>query len=270
MTRENIVTDGAAIAHVLIAQAQLRAQSAGSDSAQPYFYRAIQADDTCRARHAYGSFLWQNKRYAAAAEQFSRILEVGEEQGDDSLLWIAAHNLASIYREWGVLEAAARFEQCALRIEVRGCVGGSYPLPAGTLGRSAHEAILAGDDRSAEQLLWHSMLQEMGAGSLEGEASAWGNLGVLAHLQGDLRTGVEYFSRALNLHRRLRDHGGIGRDFLHLGQLVARLGWWPLARRILAQSIRHLRRAERFELAQAAAGIRAQIERQSAVDPARN
>lgn len=230
--------------------------------ARNLFLQALRLDDDGRARNAYGCFLWRRARYAEAAEQFRQLLTRSDALSRPASTALAASNLAAVYREWGQPEAAAHFQQLAVRLELAAQPESpAAGLSGGTVGNLAADAILAGDYWRAEQLLWRSCLQEMAAGSLEGQAADWGNLGLLAALQGDFAQGVEFLWRALRLHRKLRDGRGIGCDLLHLGQFLGKLGHWRPAIRVLARAEQQFLEEELFDLLPKARAAKAEAQR---------
>jgi tetratricopeptide (TPR) repeat protein len=239
-----------------------RLLSAGnSTQAHHCFLRAIECDLTGEARNAFGRFLWNTGRVSAAAAQYSQVLFDGDRSLEATVRAAsaeAARCLAAIFRERHEPANAAQFDHYARQLSAPQAADAFHTGDC-PIGNAAVDAILTGDYKTAESLLWHSLLREMAYGSGINEAADWGNLGVLAGLRGELDEAVSHLRHALRLHRILEDDGGVGRDLLHLGALLAKRRRGRLAELTLRLACKRLNQAGELQLALMAANALSQL-----------
>ena len=168
------------------------------------FAAAVDADPTGLAANEFGCLLVRIDCRAEALEQFHLVLKHAQRLGDSDLRAMAWNNLAVVSRDMGRFEIAASLQQRSLSAE--DCADGPWNLPAKScdLSNLANDAIHAGRLDLAEVLLRKSLCLEFEAGSLEGQASDWGSLGVVAGLKGDLDEGRTLLLRAYRRRRVYR------------------------------------------------------------------
>lgn len=227
----------------LLPAARALASQHRTAEAKAAYRTAVRADASGAARDEFGRFLLQIEAFPEAIDQFTRLLAEGRQRGDLQLVSTAAHNLAAVYREVGQTGLARQFQQQAIQAE-NGCSEGSG-LSAPLLSNRAADAILEGDLPLAKVLLTRAVLLEAATQSLAGLADDWGNLGVVAALEGELDRAVFCFWRAYRLHRAEGDERLMGRDLMNLGQVLRQAGCCRAAACCYRQAKR------RFENAQA-------------------
>lgn len=204
------------------------------------------------ARLAFACFLMRRGDHAAAMTHLQHVLSMAV-QGDDAVLRSAAcNNMAVACREMGEPEMAARWQQCATAWLHAQALPVDAEETARDLANRANDAIAASDLDLAEQLLWRSLLLEQSRESVEGQASDWGSLGLVAGLRGELRTAVRRLGRACRLHAQLGDTRGTGCDLMNLATFLQEAGRWRTAGRLLHQARQHFKQAGAADLVERA------------------
>lgn len=239
--------------------------------ARAAFCRAVKSDRSGRALNAYGCFLWRTGQLADALACFERLLTLAS-AGPDSRS-VAWNNLAAVHRELGEHAAAAACQQQSMATDASGHADAEPHNFGCDLSNRANDAILSGDYRYAEQLLWLSLEWDVAHGSRADQACDWGNLGILAALVGNTPRAVTRLSKALRLHQAVGDERGVGCDLLHLGEVFEVLGRRQLAIRFLERAIQHLTRAAATDVAEKACQALQRVQRNQLVatfDPSRN
>lgn len=182
--------------------------------------------------------LFQAGRCRELASQLAGELAAAENLGDRQAFIASANDLACAHRAAGDNETAAYFQLLAATSERQATDGVAGGISATSLGNLACDALLAGKMERAENLLWKSLLAEMGAGNDLGIAADWANLGLLAGLLGDLPAAKERLWWALKLHRKCYDHFSVALDLWHLGQLLEMESDWEGSRKLFQRAAR--------------------------------
>lgn len=188
---------------------------------------------------------------ADAAVQFQTLHQIGLKIHDAELTELACHNLAAALRQSKNWDAAEIWQQQSLSWRMQQAEK-SARQSANELGRLACDltgcgcdAFLKGDWDLAESFWRRALAIEEWRGSLEGQATDFGNLGLLAAARGYFEDATRCLSESLRLHRLMFDESGIGTDLLNLAE-VSRL------QNEFSRTIRLLREAaESFERANA-------------------
>lgn len=234
-------------------RAGVLAESGRHDEARVAFSAAVCCPPWPVAHNEFGCYLLQTECFDEAVEQFAILLTWAKEQGDANWRAVASNNLAAVYRTMGRIDLAASLQQqsilAACEDDYQSC-GDSHL--ACDLGNRANDAILAGKYDLAEKLLRRSLLVETAIESLEGQAADWGNLGLVAALQGNVTEGIRNLWRAYRLHLRAADDRGVGCDLLNLAELFGRLGRWRTAVRCLRRAVVQFERVDAATSAQRA------------------
>jgi len=194
----------------------------------------------------FGQFLLKTGQDAEAIEQFSLVLDHAHQQEKNHLRSVACHNLAIAYRNLRYFELAAQFQQysiswgdlrsanhLALSQEME-CL--SDDAACDLTGR-ANDAILQQDYQLAEQLLNISLSREILYGSLDDQATDWGNLGILHGLKGNHTRAISCLWKAYLLHKKTNNLSEMGQDLTHLAELFWVLGRSRRAMRCLTRSV---------------------------------
>ena len=181
-----------------------------------------EARDRARARHAEhfrahgGPGDRENLRAA-----FEHHLATAPEKAQDVLL-----SLESIYLATGPVRELAHLAERAL-------VGPREFEVLRTWGRALH---YAGDLETAREVLGRALTA---ARSPAEEGTVLVDLGVLDH-HGDVEAALKSYGRALDLHRKDKDHRGIGRALGNIGALHHDSGRWDEARKHYAEALAEL------------------------------
>lgn len=185
-----------------------------------------------------------------SASQFRLLLQLGLTSNDSELTEAACHNLAAVYRQSRQWDTAEIWQQQSMTWRMRHA-STSLQQSADELGRLACDltgcgcdAFLKWDWELAESLWRRALAIEEWRGSLEGQATDSGNLGLLAAAQGRLDDGVCWLKRTLRLHRLMLDACGEGTDLMNLAELRRLQGKLPRAARLLREAISCFERAE--------------------------
>jgi Tfp pilus assembly protein PilF len=243
--------------------------------ARVFYHQAIALDGGAAARNAFGCFLLNTDCAAEARTEFSRLLQQADSMGNLSLRAVACNNLAAACRALGESARATSWQQQSWNAATPVPSGGDEPRDqlGCDLGNRATDAILAGDYALAEQLIRISLAWEQTSGTRAGEADDWGNLGLVAGLQGHLAAAAAALRRARHLHRQAGDTRSEGCDLLHLGEVFLQAGRWQRSARLFASAGSVFRSAHLPRLARRASQHLAHVRRllsRAAHDPLRN
>ena len=204
----------------LLAQANRLAGDGRHAEARLVYLQALEQDECCRARNAFGIFLTRIESFDDAIYHFSRVLEWAQQKNDRELCSVAAHNLAAVYREMGQWSRAAHCQQRAMSA---GLEAGSVFDATCCLG-TAWDAIRAGELVYARQVLLASWSDFRRQRCIGGQGDAQCGLGIVASREGDYRAAVIYFWKAHRLHRACGRRLDMARDLMNLGQLSLKIG----------------------------------------------
>lgn len=189
-----------------------------------------------------------------SARQFRVLLQVGLTCLDAELIEAVCHNLAAVYRQSKQWDTAEIWQQQSVTWRMRHA-SKSLQQSADELGRLACDltgygcdAFLKLDWDLAESLWRRALAIEEWRGSLEGQATDSGNLGLLAATQGRLVDGIRWLKQSLRLHRLMLDACGEGTDLLNLAELRRLQGRFPRAIRSLQHAIQCFERADALPL----------------------
>lgn len=225
--------------------------------------QAIELDESGAALNAFGDFLRRTGQHTEAALCFRKLLAQAERQSCAELQAVACNNLAVIHRERGERSLATVYQQRSWAIAAE------LPEAAGhancDLGNFATDAIAAGNYPHAERLLLLALECSQPGASSSDQAADWGNLGILAALQGDHTEALSRFTRAWRLHHQAGDIAGMGCDLLHLGEICQALGRLKTAVRLLERALAHFNRVHFTELSGKAAHALLQTRRRLAL-----
>ncbi len=213
----------------LLREASRLARTGQSLEARRLYLRALEQDECCRARNGFGIFLTRIESFSEAVDQFSRVLAAAQQQQDPRLFSVAAHNLATVYREMGQWTQAARCQQRAL---AAGLEAGQEYDACCHLG-TAWDAIRAGELRYARQMLLASLSHYRRRRCRVGQADAQCGLGIIAYRDGAYVMAATCFWKAHRLHRAEGRRLEMARDLMNLGQLFLKIGRYRSAHRCL-------------------------------------
>ena len=187
---------------------------------------------------------------AGSRLQYRALLQIGLTKHDTELVEVACHNLAAVFRQSRHWNEAEIWQQQSFRWRMRHD-GESLNQSLDDLGRLAcdltgrgGDAFLQRDWELAEALWRRALAIEEWRGSLEGQATDSGNLGLLAAARGQLEDGIRWLKQSLRLHRLLLDACGEGTDLMNLAELRRQLGEYSFATHLLRKAIRCFERAE--------------------------
>lgn len=187
--------------------------------------------------------------FDASAQQFRALLQTGLATHDAELTEVACHNLAAVLRQTQHWAAAEVWQQQSLSQRMRQASKHSQQS-VDELGRLACDltgcgcdAFLKGDWELAESFWRRALAIEEWRGSLEGQATDSGNLGLLAAARGNLEDGTRWLKESLRLHCLMLDESSIGTDLLNLAELSRLQNKFTRTIRLLRQAIRSFTRA---------------------------
>lgn len=255
----------------LVEQAECHVAQGNYACARAAFSQAVNADRSGRALNAYGCFLWRTGQLSDSLACFEELLSLAAV--DPVLRSVAWNNMAAIHRECGEIAIAAAFQQRSWAARRNSEAADEPHNFSCDLSNRANDAILSGDYKYAERLLWLSLEWDVAHGSQADAACDWGNLGILAALVGNAHRAVKRFSKALRLHQAIGDERGVGCDLLHLGEVFETLGRRRLAVRTMERAISHLMHAAAIDMADKARRSLQRLQRNLLVasfDPLRN
>ena len=204
---------------------------------------------------------------AESAQQFRVLLQIGLATQDAELTELANHNLAAAIRQSNSWDAAKIWQQQSLSWRMRQAAkatGQSH----NELGRLAcdltgcgSDAFLRGDWDLAESIWRRALAIEEWRGSLEGQATDSGNLGLLAAARGNLEDGTRWLTESLRLHRLMLDESGIGTDLLNLAELSRLQNEFSRTIRLLREAIQSFDRAGAASLCELAKSRLREVQR---------
>lgn len=204
----------------LLARADRLARSGRGVEARLVYVQALDQDESCRARNAFGIFLTRIECFTDAVEQFSQVLEWAQRRQDVEVCGVAAHNLAAVYREMGQWSQAARCQQRALSAGLQAGLEYDACCYLGT----AWDAIRAGDLSYARQMLLASLDHYHRRRCVVGQADAQCGLGIIAYREGCYVSAAIFFWKAHRQHRAEGRRLEMARDLMNLGQLFLKIG----------------------------------------------
>lgn len=189
-----------------------------------------------------------------SAKQFRELRQIGLTSNDAELTEVACHNLAAVYRQSRQWDTAEIWQQQSVKWRMRQASKLSQQS-ADDLGRIGCDltgcgcgVFLKQDWELAESLWRRALAIEEWRGSLEGQATDSGNLGLLAAAQGRLDDGIRWLKQTLRLHRLMFDACGEGTDLMNLVELRRLQGKLPRATRLLRDAISCFERADALPL----------------------
>lgn len=157
---------------------------------------------------------------------------------------LACSLLALIYRHWGDLDQARRFQKRAVLT--------GDDCDESDLGGLAHDAFLAGKLELAHGLSEMSLaLQEVDEDG--GAGNEWAMLGLVALRQGRVKKAIRAFRTAYRHHRREGYRAAMAMDLVHLGEIMGRCGR-------TSREIQLLERARRLTREPAAVTLAAEVQ----------
>ena len=226
-------------------------------------YQAAVAEDvTSSARIEFGSFLLRIDCPNAAVEQLLKVLEESRRTSNHRLRSVVCNNLAVVFREKGYFELATSYQQQSLSAaNVAIGIRNIGITSTADLSNLANDAIREGNLALAEELLQRSLALEADACSLKGQAADLGSLGVVALLNNEYDKALDYLWRAHRLHRRVKDHKGVGSDLLNLAEAYRLLGCCLEANRCLRLAITRFEQAQATQLLKKAIILQDNLER---------
>ncbi len=228
----------------LIEDARSMAADGRHQAARTLFAAGVVLEDGTAARNAYGCYLFSVEEYESAIEQFTILLEKSKREESAALWAVASNNLAAIYRAMGDSQTAADYQRQSITAECRLDDNTSDNAAlACDFSNRATDAILAGQYELASRLLQQSLTLEADSDTRLGEASDWGNLGILLALNGELTEAIPLLWRAYRLHVREKDFHGAGTDLLNLAEFFHDLGRWKTVVSCRRRAIEHFERA---------------------------
>lgn len=224
---------------------ELFAQGKKGEACALFHAPEIQSADWERSLY-FGQFLLNTGQAAEAIEQFSLVLDHAHQQEKNHLRSVACHNLAIAYRHLRYFELAAQFQQYSIswgdlrsanHLTLNQEMEQLSDDAACDLTGRANDAIILQDYQLAEQLLNISLSREILYGSLDDQATDWGNLGIVHGLQGNHSRAISCLWKAYLLHKKTSNLSDMGRDLTHLAELFWVLGRSRRAMRCLTRSI---------------------------------
>ncbi|MBI3866237.1 MAG: hypothetical protein HY290_30525 [Planctomycetia bacterium] len=222
-----------------------------------------------------GQFHWHFGAWQAARHEFEQLLRWGQLKNSQPLCEAAWNNLAVVFREIGDAAQASICQQQAWKAAF-GTTDTADLSPESLschMTNRANDAILAGEFRLAERLLWSALDCDRLSQNLVDEAADWGSLGIVASLTGDFDSAGVRFERAYHIHAQLGDDIGMGCDLRHLAELAMARGDFDEARRFVNRALVHFRRSGCRRLVRRANRTKLEIaarHRLAAFDPSRN
>lgn len=194
----------------------------------------------------FGQFLLNTGQAAESIEQFSLVLDHAHQQEKNHLRSVACHNLAIAYRHLRYFELAAQFQQYSIswgdlrsanHLTLNQEMEQLSDDAACDLTGRANDAIIQQDYELAEQLLNIALSREILYGSLDDQATDWGNLGIVHGLKGNHSRAISCLWKAYLLHKKTSNLSDMGRDLTHLAELFWLLGRSRRAMRCLTRSV---------------------------------
>ncbi|WP_417386111.1 hypothetical protein [Gimesia sp.] len=243
----------------IVQQAHLLVSEGKRGEARALFFSSdFNAPEWARQLHL-GQFLLETGEHLDSIEQFSIVLDVAQQHGDNQLRSVVCHNLAVAYRNLKFFDLAAQFQQYSIAWgDLRSANHQTLEEELDQLSDNAacdltgraNDAILQEDYSLAEQLLNISLSREILYGDPESQAADWGNLGIVQGLKGNHQRAVFCFRKAYQLHKQTDNQPLMGQDLVHLGELFWTAGRFRSATRCLNRSLKCFSRSQHSTLAQ--------------------
>lgn len=187
-------------------------------------------------------------RWASGIAKLRRLHQIALKRCDDELAEVVCQNLAVACREADEWANAVSWQQQSIawwtrRASIdRGREDDELArLACDLTGRGCDEFVRRDFDL-AESFWRRALTIEEWRGSLEGQATDCGNLGLLAAARGELEEGLRWLRKSLRLHRLMFDERGAGIDLMNLAELLRLHGDFHRSKNALRLAVRCFRR----------------------------
>ncbi|MBO6548158.1 MAG: tetratricopeptide repeat protein [Rhizobiales bacterium] len=198
-----------------------------TEKALTAYTRAVTLDpDDAESWNQLGIIQKRLGQLQAAKQSYKKVLALGNQLADKTLIAIATGNLGLIYQIQGDLTRAEEHHRRALVLEEE--LGRKEGM-ANQLGNLGLIYRTQGDLPRAEEHHRRALALEEELGRKEGMASELGNLGLIYRTQGNLPRAEEHFRRTLVLEEELGRKEGIARALGNLGGVYQTQGDLPRA-----------------------------------------